>query len=155
MRMLTRHHSWRARNSRRAVPAQPQHLRAGVLLEVVLALVLFAAAAVIIGGGLNASVNSAARLRLQAHAADLAVTVMSELQMGVRSVGQPGPEPFAAPFTNWTWQVTSARLESGPGAASFSNVEVVIRHSESALVHRLAQVLDLGEVANLREGQPR
>ncbi len=73
--------------------------------------------------------------------------------MGVRSVEQPGPEPFAAPFTNWTWQVTSAPLESAPGAASFSNVEVIIRHSESALVHRLAQVLDLNE-DSARKGAP-
>jgi len=143
MRLNTRHNFRRAGKSLRDAVAQPNRIRAGVLLEVVLALVLFAAAAVIIGSGLNASVNSATRLRLQAHATDLAVTVLSELQMGVRSVEQPGPEPFAAPFTNWTWQVVSTPLESAPGAANFSNVEVIIRHTETTLVHRLAQILVL------------
>ena len=143
MRLNTRQNVRRAGNSLRGDFAQPDGIRAGVLLEVVLALALFAAAAVIIGSGLNASAASAVRLRLQAHATDLAVTVMSELQMGVRSTTQPGPEVFAAPFTNWTWQLASTPLESAPGAASFVNVEVIIRHTDSALVHRLAQVLPL------------
>ena len=135
MRLNTHLHPWRARRPHCG----------SVLLEVVLALTLFAAAAVIIGTGLNASVNSAERLRQQAHAADLAITVMSELQMGVRSPAQPGPEAFPAPFTNWTWEVVSTPLDAAPDAGSFATVEVIIRHTESELVHRLGQILPLND----------
>ena len=122
-----------------------------VLLEVVLALTLFATAAVIIGGGLNASVNSAERLRQQAHAADLAITVMSELQMGVRSPAQPGPEAFPAPFTNWTWEVVSTPIEAAPESQQFATIEVVIRLTESGLVYRLGQILPLNAGAEKGE----
>src|SRR6188474_1162503 len=66
----------RVRNSARA---------GSVLLEVVLAIVLFAAAAAVVGMALKASIDGAQRLRLSTHAGNLAVTVISELQMGLRS----------------------------------------------------------------------
>src|SRR5204863_6368831 len=75
-----------------------------VLLEVVLALVLFATAAAIIGAGLSTSIQSVERLRLNAHAANLAVSVLSELQMGTKGFGKRGPQQFEAPFEGWTWE---------------------------------------------------
>src|SRR6185369_14232701 len=122
--------------------------RGALLLEVVLALVLFAAAATVIGIALNAAVGSVDRLRFSAHAADMSITVFSELQLGIRSVTEPAP---ANAGTNaWTVEI-SARPWSGAAAesgASFSasapltEVEVTIRH-ESGFTHRARQVMRL------------
>jgi type II secretory pathway pseudopilin PulG len=124
--------------------------RAGsVLLEVVLAIVLFAAAAAVVGMGLKASIDGAERLRLSTHAGNLAVTVISELQMGLRSLADTGPEAFGPPFEGWVWQVEAlpwGEMERLPGvsAATLMRVEVTVRYEPEGFVHRLAQVIDVG-----------
>src|SRR5262245_47136392 len=65
----------RLRNKFRA----PFALRGAVLLEVVLALALFAAAATIIGAGIHSAIDAVERQKLNAHALDLAVSVISEI----------------------------------------------------------------------------
>ncbi len=119
--------------------------RGTVLLEVVLALVLFAAAAAIISSGLNASLNSAERLRLNAHAANLAVSVVSELQMGIKTIGREGAQPFQAPFEGWTWEVSSGATPDSESSSSggITKVEVIIRHNDPELVYRLSQSIQL------------
>ena len=118
-----------------------------VLLEVVLALVLFAAAAAVIGAGLSASIDRVERLKLNAHAADLAVSVLSELQMGSKVLSHEGPEAFEAPFEGWTWQaqaeVTTDEKVRDTGRTK--KVEVIIRHEDPPVVHRLCQVIRLPE----------
>ena len=122
------------------------------MLEVVLALTLFVAAAAVISGGIHASLRSVERLRLNTHAVNLAVTVLSELQLGIRSLESPGPEPFAEPFEDWTWELQSAPVESEIGeAASLTKVEVIIRHKDEAIVHRLTQFVRLQNAASGKE----
>ena len=121
------------------------------MLEVILALVLFVAAAAVITVGLNASMGSVERLRLNVHATDLAVTVMSELQLGIRSPYNTGPEPFSGALTNWTWEVSSVPVEETDDSGRFAKVEVVVRHDDPALVYRLCQILALGTVENTSE----
>ena len=117
-----------------------------VLLEVVLALVLVAGAAAVIGAGLSASIDRVERLKLNAHAADLAVSVMSELQMGGKVISEDGPETFEAPFEQWTWEaqaeVTDQKVRD---TGRTKKVEVIIRHEEPPVVHRLCQVIRLPE----------
>ena len=124
--------------------AQSSH--GAVLLEVVLALVLVAGAAAVVGAGLSASIDRVERLKLNAHAADLAVSVMSELQMGSKVLSQEGPESFEAPFEGWTWEaageVTDEKVRD---TGRTKKVEVVIRHEDPAVVHRLCQVIRLPE----------
>jgi len=134
--------------------------RGAVLLEVVLALVLFVAAATIIGSALNTSANGVERLRLSVHAADLATSVLSELQIGSRNAGDGSPEPFAPPFDTWMWQVTTLPVEevTQPGSsttgtagglqsglsatdAGLVKVEVTVRDTESDFVYRLSQIM--------------
>ena len=118
-----------------------------VLLEVILALVLFAAAAAVIGAGLRASIDRVEYLKLNAHAADLAVSVLSELQMGSKVISREGPEAFDAPFEGWTWQaqaeVTTDEKVRDTGRTK--KVEVIIRHDDPPVVHRLCQVIRLPE----------
>lgn len=120
---------------------------AAVLLEVVLALVLIAAAAAVIGAGLSASIDRVDRLKLNAHAADLAVSVMSELQMGSKALSGEGPEAFETPFEGWTWQAQAEITtdEKVRDTGRTKKVEVIIRHEDPPVVHRLCQVIRLPE----------
>ncbi|HKQ38154.1 MAG TPA: hypothetical protein VJ063_08760 [Verrucomicrobiae bacterium] len=127
--------------------AQLRTMDAAVLLEVVLALVLLAGAAAVIGAGLSASIDRVERLKLNAHAADLAVSVMSELQIGSKLLSEEGPEAFEAPFEGWTWEaqaeVTTDQKVRDTGRTK--KVEVIIRHEDPPVVHRLCQVIRLPE----------
>ena len=124
----------------RPVPAT----RGAVLLEVVLALVLFAAAAAIIGAGLHSAINGVERQKLNAHAVDLAISVLSEIQMGLRKPESGEPEPFESPFDHWSRQILLTPTETETGeAGELTRVEVIIRHDDPAFVQRLTQVVKL------------
>jgi len=115
-----------------------------VLLEVILALVLFAAAAAVIGVALHSSIGSVDRLRLGAQSADLAVTAFSELQIGIRSLNDPPPDlgetnVWTVEFVSQPWGGTE-----GSGSGSLTDVEVILRH-HSGYVHRGRQVMRLKE----------
>jgi hypothetical protein len=122
--------------------------RGSVLLEVVLALALFVAAATVITAGINASIQSTERLRLQNHAANLAITVLSEMQMHVRPIAPVGPEPFAAPLEDWNFQIEVAQdLNSAEGDA-LRPVEVIIRNSHENVVRRMTQLFRASAIAS-------
>jgi len=111
---------------------------------VVLALVLFVGGAAVIAGALHASLEGVVRQRLNTHAVNLAITVLSELQIGLRSADTAGPESFAPPFEEWTWQLALAGLgEHETEPSGLTRVEVIIRHKDPPLVYRLAQVVKL------------
>lgn len=116
-------------------------VRGAVLLEVVLALVLFVGAAAIIGAGLGSAVDSVERQRLNIHAANLASTVLAELQLGARGT-EAGPEAFPAPFERWSWEIQISPVETELGESSgLSLAEVIVRHDDPPVVHRLAEVI--------------
>jgi type II secretory pathway pseudopilin PulG len=117
-----------------------------ILLEVVLALVLLAFAAAVIGGGLHTAIGSVERLRLNAHAADLAVSVMSELELGTKSLGAEGQQRFEWPFEFWTWEaIATSNDELGKDTGRTRKVEIIVRHDDGQVTHRLAGVLRLPE----------
>jgi type II secretory pathway pseudopilin PulG len=116
--------------------------RGALLLEVILALVIFAAAATIIGIGLNSSIGAVDRLRMGAHAVNFATTVFSELQIGARSLAETGPEPFGPERPGWTWEIISSPWgENDNGAPALTRVEVIIRQEDAGFVHRATQVI--------------
>jgi hypothetical protein len=115
-----------------------------VLLEVILALVLFVAAATILTSGLSASLDQVERLRMQTHAADLAVSVFSEIQLGTKTLALSGPQPFEKPFEDWTWEAVALPAQTEPDEPGpFKKIEVIIRHDDPVFVHRLTQVVVL------------
>lgn len=122
-----------------------------ILLEVVLALVLFVVAAAIIGGGISASVDSVERLRLNTQAASLAATVGAELELGIRALEASGPAEFEPPFVDWTWEVipttTTTTIADETTSPTFTMVEIVVRHQDPPIVHRLTRSIHLGEIA--------
>ena len=124
-----------------------------ILLEVILALALFAAAAAIIGAGLGSSIDAVDRQRLNTHAADLAVSVLSELQLGIRKT-ETGPEAFEPPFEHWSWELKFTPMESELGQGTeLSMVEVIIRHDDPEVVHRLGQALKLAHAKHAQEAR--
>jgi type II secretory pathway pseudopilin PulG len=115
--------------------------KGAILLEVILALVLLAAAAAVIGAGLGQSMDAVERQRLNMHAANLAASVVAEMQLGLRSAGN-GPQAFEPPFDHWSWELRSAPVESELAqATALTLVEAVVRHDDPALVYRFAQII--------------
>jgi len=127
--------------------------RAGtVLVEVVLALLLFVGAAAVISGALSASIDALDRLRLNMHATDLGVTLVSELQLGLKPLETGGPEPFDPPFDLWTWELEVSPKSLEPDDPyPLRTVEVIIRHEEENVVYRLTQVLPEVPLITLEE----
>ena len=120
-----------------------------LLLEVVLALVLFVVAAAIIGGGISASMNSVERQRLNAHASNLAASILAELQMGARTLEEMGPTEFESPFTGWSWEIAPAATAPGEDTAgALRLIEVIVRHDDPVFVYRLNQSIRVGEARN-------
>ncbi len=112
------------------------------MLEVILALALFVLAATIITSGLSSSVNEVKRLRLNTQASNLAVSVLSQMQMGIQAGDANGPNAFAPPFEQWKWQTSVSPVNEMVGATNpIQKVEVVIRHDTEQVVYRLTQFL--------------
>ncbi|HXP61244.1 MAG TPA: hypothetical protein VN829_12180 [Dongiaceae bacterium] len=115
------------------------------MLEVVLALALFVAASTVITSALSASVDETERLRLSAHASDLAATILSEMQMGLQAAQSSGPNVFDPPFAEWTWEaVVEAATdvsEASGSSAALQKVTVIVRHQSQPIVCRLTQFL--------------
>lgn len=121
---------------------KPSSRRAAVLLEVLLALGLFVFAAAVVSSGLTTAVDRTLRLRAQTHALDLAVSVFSELEMGLRPVAAAGPEAFEAPFEQWTWEIAVVPYTLGTeDRAGLQQVTVVVRSEAPPTVHRLTGLL--------------
>jgi len=133
------------RNSDVGCSAPRARARGVVLLEVVLAVALFALAAGVVGGGLSGSLRTARRLEAEATAADLAVTVVSWLDLGLLPLEDAGPEAFEdEDRLGWTWQVMTGPADD---AAEIDDglvrVEITVRNRETGglarVVHWLAQ----------------
>lgn len=125
--------------------------RGAALLEVLLALALFVAAAAVMTVALNASMASLDRQRLGTHAANLAASVLAEVQLGIRPLVSAARLPLESPFQDWTLELAVTPTESGAGEPTgLARVEVVVRHQFEPVVQRLAQVLKLnrGAVTN-------
>ena len=126
--------------------------RASILLEVVLALALFVAAATVITGGINASIQAVERVRLQTHASNLAISLMSELQMHARPIAPIGPESFQAPFQDWLYRIAVNQSDDSPTEAdTVRPVEVIVWNPNENVVHRLTQLFRADETATETE----
>lgn len=114
---------------------------AAVLLECILGLALFAVTAAIVTTGINSSVNSVERLRNSTHAGNLAATVISEIKLGALPSVVAEPEPFAEPFTNWTYQVQSVSADNLESVSTLQTIEVIIRNTNNAYEFRFGEIL--------------
>ncbi len=103
-----------------------------VLLEVVLAMALFFGGALVILAGLSSSLSAIQRVQVEAQAVDLAVTLVSELQMGVVEIVSDGPGEYDDPaLADWTWQIGVEPYEEEQvdlELLEFQQVTVTVRH---------------------------
>jgi len=117
-------------------------LRAAVLLEVVLALAIFVGMAMAVLGGLSTSVRSARHVGLEARAADLAVTLLSEMELGLVAVEDAGPESYEdEALQDWTWEVVVSPLTSELPDLDVTRVEVIIRNAPFGYTFRTYRLL--------------
>jgi len=115
--------------------------RAAVLLEVILALALFVGTSGIVLASLSACVRSAREIRLEAQAADLAVTRLSEIQMGLLPIQDSSAEPFDPPFDAWTWQAATMPVIDNGEDMGLKKIEIVVTQTEQGFVYRLSALL--------------
>lgn len=120
---------------------RPRRRRAVALLEVVLALSLFFGIAVTILGGLSVCMRSVTQVREDAYAEDLAITVLSEVQMGVLDALDAGPTPFEDPFADWTWQTAVATVEATVPGLEMTQMEITVTNTTDGHSFRLYQLL--------------
>lgn len=114
------------------------------LLEVLLAVALFVAAAAVMTVALNASLSSLNRQRLSLQAANLASSVLAEVQLGIRPLETTGRVTMEPPFAEWSMEMVVTPTESAGGESTGqARVEVIIRHQTESSVQRLAQVMPL------------
>jgi len=120
----------------------PKNQSGVVLLEVILALILFVGAATIISSALTASLASVDRMKYSVHAANLAVTLLSEMQMGILPMQSSAPATFESPFEAWIWeaQVSTDKTELET-RVPLHEVEIIIRHESEPIVYRMKQFL--------------
>jgi type II secretion system protein I len=108
------------------------------LLEVVLALALFVGMAMAVISGMTVCIRSAGLLREEAQAADFAVTVLSEIELGVTPAADAPATAFEKPYEEWTWQTTlTPGAPTVPEGIELSQVEIIVRHVPTGYTYRL------------------
>tara|TARA_Y100000588_G_scaffold101737_1_gene110579 strand:- start:3674 stop:4087 length:414 start_codon:yes stop_codon:yes gene_type:complete len=113
-----------------------------VLFEVVLALVLFSFAAVIIANSFSSSLLSVDRMRADLDATNLAISTLSEIELGIKAKETTPTTEFEAPFEKWTWQVEMTEpSEDLDMSGGLTLVEVIIRNEELNRETRIARMM--------------
>lgn len=112
-----------------------------VLLEVVVALTAFFTLGGILVGSMNSAANAASRIRQDARAADLAVTILSQIHAGFMEPRDIGPEYCEEPLEDWTWQVVTEDVSDSPDVPAMKRVEVVVRDTATGRAHRLTELM--------------
>ena len=118
------------------------HTAGAVLFEVVLALVLFSFAAIIIGNSFSSSLRSVDRMRNDLDAANLAISTLSEIELGIKPLETSPPTEFEEPFEKWTWQIEATKpnedldIEGG-----LTLIEVIVVNEELGRETRIARMI--------------
>jgi len=113
-----------------------------VLLEVVLALSLVVATVATVGAAINECTDAASRLRVRTHAADMAVTLASEVQIGLIEPVTVDATPYEdEKLADWTWAVQADPVDE---VASLLAVEVTVTHTPTGVTHSVGLLLDAG-----------
>ena len=103
-----------------------------------LATALLAGAAIVILSAVASCFRAANEIRMESLAADLAVTRLSEIQMGLAELASDGPREYEDPgLEGWTWQII---VDDAPGPldqAPLTRVEIVIVNTTEGYTHRL------------------
>lgn len=115
--------------------------RGMVLLEIVLAIALFAASATVLLGALSSATRTLERVRDDAIAADLLITTQSMLRMGLIDIADAGPEAFEGGPDGWTWQIIADSADGPLDAPPMVQVRIVIAKQSTGVRRQLAQLM--------------
>ncbi|MHC4294128.1 MAG: hypothetical protein ACYSTL_00920 [Planctomycetota bacterium] len=127
-----------------------------ILLEVLLALTLLFTSAAVVFSGLSTSYAAVNRVRFEVQASDLGVSKLSELQMRQLAVVDDGPNFYESEdLSEWTWQIVTASVdETALMEIPTKQVEIVITHTPSGLVHRLVALVVVDESGGALADEP-
>lgn len=124
------------------------HCEGGGLLEVLMALVLVVGAFSVITGGLQSAVDSVERMRNSVHGQNLAVSLLSQIQMGLVEAEDVEGAYFEAPFEEWSYDIETEEMQaetigfysgSGPSIPEMLRVDVAIYRPDGRIIHRMSQ----------------
>jgi type II secretory pathway pseudopilin PulG len=122
----------------------------GVLLEVLMALALVVGAFSVITGGLQSAVDSVERMRNSVHGQNLAVSLLSQIQMGLVDAEDVEGVNFEAPFGEWAYDIETEEVETETIGFNSGNarpvpemlkVEVAIHRPDGQVIHRMGQFI--------------
>jgi hypothetical protein len=122
----------------------------GVLLEVLMALALVVGAFSVITGGLQSAVDSVDRMRNSVHGQNLAVSLLSQIQMGLVDAENVEGVRFDAPFEEWAYDIETEEVEaetigfysgSARSVPEMLKVEVAIHKPDGQVIHRMGQFI--------------
>ena len=77
-----------------------------------MALALILGAASVITGGLQSSVDSVERMKANLHGVNLAVSVISQIQMGVITSESVEGTQFEEPFQDWSYDIETEEVST-------------------------------------------
>jgi hypothetical protein len=112
-----------------------------ILLEVILSLALFVSAAAVAIGACNWSARACAQMRLDAQGADLGVSVLSEMQMGLLPVADSPAKNFQEPMQDWTWQIVTTTIEDESIGPQAKQVEIIVNNAQQNCTYRLVELM--------------
>ena len=135
----------------------PRGRRGVVLLEIVLASGLFATAALVVLAGLNSCYRAVEDMQLEATAADLAVSKLSEIRMGLLAAEDDGPNEYEVEeLAGWTWEIVTADTESPIEGPQLKQITIIIASEPHGYVQTLRFLVSATEGGEQleREGTP-
>ncbi len=125
-------------------PAAPAIGKGAVLLDGVLGMAIFVFAAAVVQSGLVACLRSVSAVRLQNQAVDLAVTKLSEIQMGLLDVASTAPTSFEdedESLAEWSWQITTEPVSENLDAPSMTRLTVTITNTTRRITYQLTEII--------------
>ena len=90
-------------------------------------------------------------MRIVATAEDLAVTTLSEVQMGLLDAAETDPEYFEEPYEEYTWQIVTSPMDEVITEADMTRVEVLIVHEPTGREYRLTHLVPIPAEEDLYE----
>ncbi len=117
-------------------------MHGSVLLEVVLAIALFFMTATFVMSALNGSLSAVRTAQLEADAADLSITVLSEVQLGLIPLTSDGPVAIELKgYEGWSWQLVVNDASETAELADLKQIEIVIQHETEGFTHRTSHLI--------------
>lgn len=116
--------------------------RGVALLEVVVALSIFFMAAMFVMDGLNSSLRAVHRAQVEADAADLAATILADIQIGILEIKNDGPFIVNEElYPGWTYEVVVTGIDDLPDLPLLKRVEVIVRNDPEEFTYRTTQLI--------------